>query len=1560
MKSKMKSTFAIIAVALMVMVAVVPMVSVFTDNAQATTYYEPDFVAGTEITVEGRVYDVDGVGENDKIVQITWGNGSYSQVATTANDANNNPGWFSIVIKETSIKSATISVVNQVNGVYVVDSEYSQVLNKALESGTYNVDLMKAKKTSAVTVRFANGDNGYDLASVFGVEALGIKSLTFEYTIFATESSTSGTSGTYTVLPVASATNGVLYSVADDMPYIQVKSVKIDGTSYTVNSDKTVLGAASTEVVLKQFLLKVSTNATVPKATVTVQASNVSTAVKATKIFTDVLTNTSSAYFMYVPATAANEDPVAWASAYVTAKFSNDISDAAQFDIDGNSTITYGVTEGAHYYGVACMSTGGNQPTIVSAYDGQALNLSYKATATSTSYTTIKAVVQGGFFITASELPKDDNGKITAYSVKASIGNFFVSSFAGLNGFEDGEMIIPANTADDQDGGAIVSATGYSYITLAVEADREVNIDVSGTSDIFGFEYKNNKVTVPATSIAKGFFVKTGSVLSIIPADSKTVTYTKDYSAYIVGSAADAITFTTAAKSLDFVFVDGDGTPIAKNTFQIHYLLPGKTAATDVAVGTYEIDNIPGWYDLSAIKYWFADTDDTENTYIYTFDTDADNMKAYTPVDGVVYVMTLDETYSITLKDVNGNIIAGNITLSLDSAFVNESGYKVYTPVENQPYTQVTPASNGKYYFMYSSKYVGKEIGATAQTLLTVKVASDTYIFSSDRTVYTANLVITAGKVSFEGTLLKTNGSPFQGATVLFKENVAGPGDEPEWEYVDDSLYEIAVTDDKGKFKLISYTDIDDFAIGFDYYLDYDGTLFDEAYPIFDVYDEPIEYFFAAANVFMVTIADADGAIYDYSWIYEIQTAPYSKGLLTVNNEYVFNYLGYGFVILDSLAGDILPISMGAYQAGNVPTYNDMIRTFNGYTLTDSDITNGIISLTTQERTYSVDVYDANDKAINIAADGITVAVATGSIDTPLILDYVSNYINRVTGSMGSYTVVLPDLTDSTSKYGVYVDDENYVFDHITFFNNYAVDVESYYSKVYFQVADAAGNIIVLGYAPGTHTVDQGVYNYTNAVLTDSEGNDFTVTLDKAANKIWIIADEDETFKLKANANIYSTQPVNEAPTVIDTLLASSNKTIKDGIIKSSKQYVEFTFTDAVGAPLAGFNFNVTAFTTGDETSGTPIIVNKTTSIDGKISTTAAIKSTYTYIATQVVEENEEVIFNFEYTKGTTFVADKTAVRPTFTSANGVDLTDDIIAGKIIAGYAANGTRVSSQVVTENGKAPGVLYVDLYDVAYYAVDQSPVVGYTFAPSESFDFIAAESLITGSIPATAGVDYASQKMVLALYYGLDMVGSKVATIDPETQNTYTVVLPMNDFVDDVAGVAFDSIIGVYTEAGVTIATGTINPFTQVNDIYAPGQLVPVLYDVINKTEGVCAGHTVAYVINNVLILSADRVFYTADEGYYTDGQYKYTFAGWYVNGVKVSANPDYAENIDSNVVAAAQYDVTYEKISDVNAEKEKEIVEKEVPVGIDTNVLIIGICAVVIALIAVVYAVIKKE
>ena len=101
------------------------------------------------------------------------------------------------------------------------------------------------------------------------------------------------------------------------------------------------------------------------------------------------------------------------------------------------------------------------------------------------------------------------------------------------------------------------------------------------------------------------------------------------------------------------------------------------------------------------------------------------------------------------------------------------------------------------------------------------------------------------------------------------------------------------------------------------------------------------------------------------------------------------------------------------------------------------------------------------------------------------------------------------------------------------------------------------------------------------------------------------------------------------------------------------------------------------------------------------------------------------------------------------------------------------------------------------------------------------------------------------------------------------------------------------------------------------------------------------------VGDKIILRASEVAYKPLEDGNETTVVKYKFNGWYVNGVKVSDDLEYVYTVTESCLVYADYKAsTYETASDDN--------------GISPSVLVIGIAAVIVALIAVVYTVIQKK
>jgi|GEM_PF-3488504 len=151
------------------------------------------------------------------------------------------------------------------------------------------------------------------------------------------------------------------------------------------------------------------------------------------------------------------------------------------------------------------------------------------------------------------------------------------------------------------------------------------------------------------------------------------------------------------------------------------------------------------------------------------------------------------------------------------------------------------------------------------------------------------------------------------------------------------------------------------------------------------------------------------------------------------------------------------------------------------------------------------------------------------------------------------------------------------------------------------------------------------------------------------------------------------------------------------------------------------------------------------------------------------------------------------------------------------------------------------------------------------------------------------------------------------------------------------------------------------YASLNNLNASKVVVPLkTYSVSNMTGAEYVSFVKISEVKDdikegtVIVLSAEKTCYKLQNemyGYkYSDAAVEYTFAGWYVNGKLLTEDCDASITLKENVVISAQYE-----------EAIKVIASEEAPeAGLDTNVLILGIVVVVIALIAVIYSVISKR
>ena len=172
--------------------------------------------------------------------------------------------------------------------------------------------------------------------------------------------------------------------------------------------------------------------------------------------------------------------------------------------------------------------------------------------------------------------------------------------------------------------------------------------------------------------------------------------------------------------------------------------------------------------------------------------------------------------------------------------------------------------------------------------------------------------------------------------------------------------------------------------------------------------------------------------------------------------------------------------------------------------------------------------------------------------------------------------------------------------------------------------------------------------------------------------------------------------------------------------------------------------------------------------------------------------------------------------------------------------------------------------------------------------------------------------------------------------------------------------------IVSKSDVSKVVIKVDGYELVNDTVAVGSMTADLKDA-KAVAPIVVKHNVSYegsyynYVNvttgdfakgKVITLSAASEFTIEDtENLYADGYTKYTFKAWYVNGKQISTDAITSYTVgDENIVVSADYTSEHVTVAD----------GKQKDDGVDSNVMIIGIAAVVVALIAVVYAVIQKK
>ena len=729
----------------------------------------------------------------------------------------------------------------------------------------------------------------------------------------------------------------------------------------------------------------------------------------------------------------------------------------------------------------------------------------------------------------------------------------------------------------------------------------------------------------------------------------------------------------------------------------------------------------------------------------------------------------------------------------------------------------------------------------------------------------------------------------------------------------EDTTVYTTTTNTDGSFTVISDKKLKSGAIGVGInYLTFqrEGYTFTAAgYPL--IVEEDVDKIYkATGDYYVATLKDTDGTY-----------VAVENGTITVGDVVLKDTYGLG---LFTGTGELVKDT-----EYNVATSASVGRTIAKYTATAEDIAAGVLAFESKESAYKFKLTDADGNVIKGNATGVTgivykvYKVAEGELDAGTAVTPEWNSTNTV----GS--IVLSDLEYPYTAYYLTATlgdaQGKYVFNKDTYValstEETAVMVSE--SKVIVvDLYDAVGNkLIASGTAPtvtGKNTVAQ------TATVNDGSFY-FLAWTGNASYTIDLV-----------QTTVTDAAGIGERANYFPNTTTGAQYTMKIGtpVLTSKNMLYTIAVTDGVGEGLDADDGVLKGYTDGSVISET---IEEGIEVNGGLARFVAPYGDFDeYQFSSATLANTG--YSFDNSALLVFIANEAPFTVSAVTASGEDVDDAVFTNVRV--YDENGTIIATSndanlIVDLDAAVLFTAHIvdDDEDGLYFNGDYTSISGV---------FVSTITELTGTVPA------GTTTAILNFY----LVGELVYTDEAFVLGgTYTAFVDTGGYV---GAIAYDSIIvDCYNADGALLASSAVDPTSWFNQV-----IVAPTYTAKLNVPADLNGHVSLITNGDIVSATADNTFYVAaDDGIYTDGQYKYTFKGWYVNGQLVTgAGAEFAFELTENAIVSAQYDVVYEKISDANEAKEVVAQEK----GIDTNVLIIGICAVIVALIAVVYAVIKKE
>ncbi len=502
--------------------------------------------------------------------------------------------------------------------------------------------------------------------------------------------------------------------------------------------------------------------------------------------------------------------------------------------------------------------------------------------------------------------------------------------------------------------------------------------------------------------------------------------------------------------------------------------------------------------------------------------------------------------------------------------------------------------------------------------------------------------------------------------------------------------------------------------------------------------------------------------------------------------------------------------------------------------------------------------------------------------------------------------VILPVATDEIDTvYGYVATKTNYAFETaVTKITDVKIDIKSTSAMKTVALQDAAGVALTKDVNGGVTIKEDGVALLTADIVKGS-------------------------FKFVATKDVVYTYTFTDA--LAPYTFAEDVKDV-NGVVKAKQETITGKVTDAAGKYFGIEVSAIEAYDADDARIGTGTQDANNTSFS-----IIAEKSKIAYYKVGDVTSGD-IKFTFEKSKTADIKAVETFVPITFASAN--DISIEGVYGFTEVNVVNKLGIQSEETIVEVNKTKGIV-LDTTDVVSYSVT------FTSATTDEYFAEATYTSVNGAFVSDVaeykgklGAAYATDDVLeYAVYKGNELVFRKNIDVGAD-ETVYSA--KVNKALGDKVIITFKKGADVYTAV--------------MNDNVVYNDLVKVVVAPSLKAN--------IMVNNNNYVgyeLSADKtkVYLIANESYSVDATSstgeklveKFVFDGWYVNGEKVSSKLNYTvDNVDSNVVMANY-------VSDGYYEIDKPVQNDN---GVSPTVLAIGIAAVIVALIAVVYTVIQKK